>query len=48
MTEFLFISLLIILSLETTINANALYTAGELGLNSIWYGMIAGVWMAEK
>jgi hypothetical protein len=47
MTEFLFISLLIIPS-GTTINANALYTAGELGLNLSGMGMIAGVWDGGK
>jgi subtilisin family serine protease len=32
----------------TTINANALYTAGELGLNLSGMGMIAGVWDGGK
>jgi len=32
----------------TTINANALYTAGELGLNLSGLGIIAGVWDGGK
>jgi hypothetical protein len=47
MTEFLFISLLIIPSLEPQLQ-NALYTAGELGLNLSGMGMIAGVWDGGK